>query len=140
MFAFLPLYKGAFAPGASYRDLSFRMAVQMYRIAWRTLTDKKYRSLFPVALTAPPRMYTDMGKVRVKESWQGEPDNCDICDAHCCIGLKCPLLDKNGRCLSYGSLYFGYFNCGRFPETQAQIDYYDCPKWEGREKEDTPEK
>jgi hypothetical protein len=41
------------------------------------------------------------------------------------------MLDKDGKkCLSYGSLYFGYLFCGRYPQNQGQIDLYQCPKWE----------
>jgi len=31
--------------------------------------------------------------------------------------------------MSYDSFYWRYFNCGRYPAAQNQIDYYECPKW-----------
>ncbi len=27
------------------------------------------------------------------------------------------------------SFFWRYFNCGRFPSQQSEIDYYGCPKW-----------
>jgi len=133
MLVLAPLYKGAFAPRVAYRDLRpFRLWLNAYRVAWRTLTDKKYRAAFPAIMTSPPMSHTDLRWVRVKESWQGEEKNCDVCLAACCAQVKCPLVGTDKRCMSYGSLFFEYFYCGRYPETQKQIDYYACPKWEVR--------
>ena len=133
LFILAPLYKAALAPRVSYRDINpFRVWSCMFRIAWRTLTSKNYRSIFPIKLTDPPKLHTDLKLVRVKDSWQGAKDNCDLCQASCCMALRCPLLGENGRCLGYDSWFFNYFYCGRYPENQGQIDYYKCPKWEVR--------
>ena len=127
----LPVYKQAFAPHARYRDLKLLALWPFaYKIIWRSITDKTYRTAFTVKMTASPTMHTDTRHVRVKECWSGGPDDCDQCEAACCSVLQCPLLDGNNRCLSYNSLFFGYLHCGRFPETQQQINYYQCPKWE----------
>ena len=133
MFVLAPLYKGAFAPSAAYRDLSpFRLWARAYNVAWRTLTDKSYRAAFPGMLADPPKSHTDLSRVRVKESWHGAEKNCDVCKASCCIQVDCPLVGTDMRCMGYGSLFFAYFYCGRYPENQKQIDYYACPKWEAR--------
>ena len=127
----LPAYKHAFFPHARYRDIKFLALWPFaYKIIWRSFTDKTYRTAFTVKINTPPRIHTDTSLTRVKQNWNGGPDDCDQCKAACCSVLKCPLLDGNNRCLSYGSLFFGYLHCGRFPETQQQIDYYQCPKWE----------
>jgi hypothetical protein len=31
--------------------------------------------------------------------------------------------------MSYNSFYWRYFNCGRYPTSQQEIDLYECPKW-----------
>ncbi len=55
---------------------------------------------------------------------------CNGC-IQCCTRRSCPLLDtERNLCRSYGSFFWRYFNCGRYPENTAQIRHYDCPKWE----------
>jgi len=131
MFVFFPLYKGAFAPRAPYRELCvLSLWKHVYKIVWRNISDPKYRSMYPSKITDPPKLHTDRSFVRIKDSWQGGENDCDICQASCCVQLKCPLLGESGRCLGYDSLFFSYFYCGRYPENQSQIDYYNCPKWE----------
>ena len=135
MFLLAPLYKGAFAPHAPYRDLRiFRLWTHAYKIMWRSLSDKSYRDLYPSKMTDAPKFYNDRRSVKIKESWRGSggsDGDCDLCMNSCCKQIKCPMLDKDGRrCLSYGSVYFGYLFCGRYPENQGQIDLYECPKWE----------
>ena len=131
MFVFAPLYKWAFAPRASLRDLPvLSMWAHVYKVIWRSISDKSYRDMYPSKITDPPKLHTDRGLVRVSAAWHGAEDNCDACLKTCCSVLKCPLFGKDGRCAGYDSLFFNYFFCGRYPENQAQIDYYDCPKWE----------
>ena len=31
--------------------------------------------------------------------------------------------------MGYDSFYWRYFNCGRYPANQEEIDWYECPKW-----------
>ena len=133
MFVLAPLYKGAFVPRAPWRDVRvFHLWAHTYRVIWRTLSSKDYRDLFPSKLTDPPMFSNDPSAMRIKASWQGTADNCDGCQNSCCAQIKCPMLMANGRCLSYGSIYYGYFYCGRYPSSQGQIDLYQCPKWEER--------
>jgi hypothetical protein len=132
MFVLAPLYKRAFAPLASYRDFSGRIGRvwgHIYKVMWRSLSSKRYRDLYPSKLTDPP-MYGNSPDMRIRDSWSGAPDNCDGCRLSCCRQIGCPLMDANHRCLCYGSLYFGYLYCGRYPSSQGQVDLYDCPKWE----------
>ena len=127
----MPVYKQAFAPHARYRDLKLpAIWFYAYKIMWRYLIDTSYRDTFAVKMTSPPKMHTDTRLVRIKANWQDETDHCDQCKAACCTVLQCPLLNENNRCFSYGSLFFAYMHCGRFPENQKQIEYYQCPKWE----------
>ena len=133
MFVLAPLYKGAFAPKAGIRDLEiFRIWGHVYKIIWRSISDKSYRDMYSSKITDPPKTNTSLDLVRIKDSWEGNEGDCDACKNSCCVQLGCPLMAKNGRCLSYDSLFFNYFFCGRYPENQSQIDYYDCPKWEVR--------
>jgi len=133
MIVLAPLYKAAFAPYASYRDFNlFRVWIHIYKVIWRSLSDKKYEAMYPSKLTDPPKFNNDKCFVRIRESWKGDADNCDMCHESCCAQIKCPMLDEKRRCLSYGSLYFGYLYCGRYPENQSQMDLYQCPKWEMR--------
>ena len=131
MFVLAPLYKMAFAPSVPVRELRiFRLWAHVYKVMWRSLSDKSYRDMYPSKISDPPKLHTDRSLVRINTSWTGDEGNCDACKNSCCVQLKCPLMADNGRCLGYNSLFFNYFYCGRYPENQSQIDYYDCPKWE----------
>jgi hypothetical protein len=131
MFVLAPLYKRAFAPRASYRDFRvFRVWAHIYKVMWRSISKKGYRDLYPSKLTDPPQYTNDYAVMRIRESWKGSKDNCDGCALSCCAQIECPMLDAGGRCLSYGSAYFGYLFCGRYPSNQGQVDLYNCPKWE----------
>jgi hypothetical protein len=131
MFVFAPIYKGAFAPRASYRDFQIlRVWTHVYKVMCRSITNKGYRDLYPSKLTDLPEFHNDLAVMRIRESWQGAEDNCDVCKLSCCAQIKCPMLDTKGRCLSYMSIYFGYLFCGRYPSNQGQVDLYNCPKWE----------
>ncbi len=103
---------------------------------WRTffvwLTDKGYRDMFCLPLATAPRSAPDQTIIQLTNTWQDEAGDCGQC-VRCCLKVKCPLLDhKTGFCLSYKTLHWRYFNCGRYPFTQKQIEYYACPKWELR--------
>ncbi|MCL2171705.1 MAG: hypothetical protein FWB71_06070, partial [Defluviitaleaceae bacterium] len=82
--------------------------------------------------TDPP-MFSNAAQMTIKPSWQaagGAPNNCDGCQNTCCHQINCPLIGADGRCIAYGSIYFGYLFCGQYPSNQGQCDLYDCPKWE----------
>ena len=131
MVVLAPVYKGAFAPNASYGDFRvLRLWAHMYKIMWRSISSKGYRDLYPSKLTDPPMLQNDQHVMRIRKSWGGASDNCDKCKSPCCAQISCPMTNEAGRCLSYGSLYFGYYYCGRYPNNQGQVDLYQCPKWE----------
>ncbi|MCL2637993.1 MAG: hypothetical protein FWD48_06425 [Oscillospiraceae bacterium] len=131
MFILAPLYKLAFAPKAQWKSLKpFLLWKHVYKVMWRSLSNKKYRDLYPSKITDAPQFQNSSEIMQLKASWQGAPDNCDKCENSCCAQISCPMLGENGRCLSYGSIYFGYYFCGRYPSNQGQVDLYDCPKWE----------
>ncbi|MCL2853186.1 MAG: hypothetical protein FWE20_09180 [Defluviitaleaceae bacterium] len=135
LLALAPLYKGAFAPNASYGDFRFfRVWAHVYKVMWRSISSKGYRDLYPSSIIDPPMLNNNQERLRVRESWRGDKDNCDMCENSCCAQINCPMM-VNKRCLSYGSLYFGYYFCGRYPNSQSQIDLYKCPKWEVRPQE-----
>ena len=126
---FLPLYKAAFAPNVPYKDLSFTVIWKhLFKSLWLLLTEKNFIGMYSVKLYAPPVLYNDT-TVCIKDSWKGGKYNCDACENICCRQINCPLL-RDKRCLGYGSLFYRYFSCGRYPVNQTQIDIYNCPKWE----------
>lgn len=105
-------------------------SLHMWHILFRWMTDKEYRSMSAQAFTDPPMSSPDLSKVRVAPSWTTGQQDCAMC-GRCCNKIGCPFMDKTTmRCASYNSVFWRYFNCGRYPETQKQITYYDCPKWE----------
>ncbi|MDA8124047.1 MAG: hypothetical protein M0009_02500 [Deltaproteobacteria bacterium] len=94
------------------------------------LREPEYRNMFAIPLTAPPLLSPDLSLVKVSAAWPKDAAACNGC-AQCCTRIACPLLDREvNHCRSYGSFYWRYFNCGRYPERLAQIRYYHCKKWE----------
>jgi len=131
MFLLAPVYKRVFVPFASFKDLKIlKIWRHVYKIAWRSVSNKNgYRDLFPSKLTDPP-MHGNADCMKIRASWQGVEGTCDGCENTCCEQIKCPLFSEKRRCLCYGSLYFGYYFCGRYPSSPAQVLMYNCPKWE----------
>lgn len=100
-----------------------------YRQLYMLLTQPAYWQCCTLPLTAPPRKAPDKETVQLAATWNTAENECGDC-SQCCSQLRCPLLDdKTGYCRSYNSFFWHYFNCGRYPSTQAQIDYYGCGKW-----------
>lgn len=100
------------------------------RYVCRGFRDSEYRKEFSVSLFDPPLVSPSADALRIKKSWQGPVENCDGC-ADCCKRIRCPLLDaQSNHCLSYGSFYWRFFSCGRYPVNRFQAAYYECPKWE----------
>jgi len=112
-----------------YRHYFWPMAAIFWKGFMKWLTDKDYREAFVIPLTSPPMNAPDPNRVKLAEDWKGDPNDCGGC-VNCCEQLRCPLLDKKSRlCPSYGSFYWRYFSCGRYPVSNAHARYYDCKKW-----------
>ncbi len=85
--------------------------------------------MFSVPLTSPPKSAPDLSIVKIRADW-ADGSSCGSC-SKCCDQVSCPVLDKDsGLCLGYNAFFWRYFNCGRFPSYQSEIDYYSCPKWQ----------
>lgn len=100
-----------------------------YHQLYLIFTNKKYREMFSIPLTAPPMKQPDKYRLGLSPSWKTGADECQGCSS-CCIKLGCGLFDREkGTCHSYDSFFWRYFNCGRYPRNQKEIDFYECPKW-----------
>ena len=111
-----------------WRYLRFfpRIIAHVYRIFYLMLKDR-YAFIFSVPLDSPPQSRPDPSKVEITHDWPHGESSCGTC-YNCC--LSCPFVDRtNHRCLSYNSPFWKYFNCGRFPISPKQIEYYRCTKW-----------
>lgn len=109
------------------------VAIYCWRMLIHWLKDKEYREMFSLPLFSPPLTSPDQTKFQLADHWENNGFDCDQC-IKCCLKIDCPLLDKkNKRCLSYNSLHWRYFNCGPYPVSQKQIDYFQCTKWVKRE-------
>ena len=98
----------------------------------RTMARDRRGFMLSVPLTSPPRSVPDARATRLRPDWPHR-QSCGDCN-NCCYhgGRACPLLDTtdgSGLCRGYNSFYWRYFNCGRFPSAQPEVDYYDCRKW-----------
>jgi len=113
-----------------YHRYSFPVTVSAWRLLKEWIHNPAYRSMFAIPLTAPPMIGPDRSRVRVRDSWHEQDGACNGC-TRCCTMRHCPMLDtERNRCRSYGSFFWRYFNCGRYPENSEQIRFYECNKWE----------
>jgi len=113
-----------------YRRLFLPLAVSHLKLIIDGLLNPDYRRMFTIPLTTPPLTSPDLSRVQIRTTWPEGACGCNGC-TQCCIERSCPLLDpEQNRCKSYGSFFWLYFNCGRYPENVQQIRYYECPKWE----------
>lgn len=110
----------------------FRLGPRLYWYivvsAVRIARSNGYAFVFSVPLTDPPRSQPDPANTRPRTDWP-HGYSCGDC-TKCCDVVSCPLVVNGKGCLGYDSLYWRYFNCGRFPASPKQLAYYDCPKWE----------
>jgi hypothetical protein len=112
-----------------YLAPGLRLPVHGLRLFRAMLTiDKGF--MFEVPLTAEPRCVPDPALTIRRHDWP-HGRSCGDC-ANCCkpLGHACPLLGSDyGYCLGYGSFYWRYFNCGRFPSVPEELEFYGCRKW-----------
>jgi len=89
-----------------------------------------------IPFSEPPMSSYNKTLIKNRDLWE-YGDSCGNC-SDCCTLLNCFFLDKeNKKCLSYNSLFWKYFNCGRFPVNYKQIEYYNCPRFEAINREET---
>jgi len=107
----------------------WRLLPHGWMILWMVLR-KQGQFMFSVPLTSPPQSVPDRNRVRLSPHWE-HGSSCGDCQRCCQVQeLHCPVLDHNtGFCSGYDSFYWRYFNCGRYPSRQFEIDYYGCDKW-----------
>ncbi len=112
----------------NYLGIGWRVNIHAYRLFFMMLRGEFLQS---VPLTAPPASAPDRTLVRISPEWE-HGESCGYCGV-CCDILSCPLMDKKTRtCMSYNTFLWRYFNCGRFPTNQKEIEKYKCRKWEMR--------
>jgi len=107
---------------------AWRLYAHGLKMFYLTLKGENNGFLFSVPLTSPPVSSPLSSVVKLRSDWK-EGSSCGDC-SRCCSKIGCPVLnEENGLCLGYDSFYWRYFNCGRYPSMQSEIDYYGCPKW-----------
>lgn len=126
-----------------HREFKFLKYSRLWYSAYRLfarhmlliIRNREYRKRFKVRLTDAPHSSPDLRILRISESWKGDIHTCNGCIS-CCDQLGCIFLDREKKhCRAYKSFYWNYFNCGRYPTNQFQIDYYKCPKWKIKEEQ-----
>ena len=136
------LFLYVIAPYTSYfffNDLRFWKYIKFYHkyyfysftYLYRILSRKKelVKTLLP--LTSPPMDHPDPALFRITKEWHLPLDSCGDCHRCCTFVTKCCFLDEEGnKCLCYGSLFWKFFNCGRYPSSKAILDYCKCKKYE----------
>ena len=106
-----------------------------YRMLYYVLRGDNDGFMLDVPLAAPPYSAANRDEVELQPTWEFGLA-CGPC-TRCCSKLHCPVLDtKLGLCRGYDSFFWRYFNCGRYPTAQREIDYYLCNKWQFREPQD----
>ena len=107
----------------------WRLLPHGWMILWLVLR-KQGQFMFSVPLASPPQSVPDRDRVRLSPHWN-HGSSCGDCQRCCQVQeLHCPVLDHStGFCSGYNSFYWRYFNCGRYPSRQLEIDYYGCNKW-----------
>lgn len=101
---------------------------QAYKMLLYIVQRRNGGYMLSVPLTAQPHSTVNPDVVELAATWEFGT-SCGPC-SRCCEKIKCPILDREtGLCRGYDSFFWRYFNCGRFPNAQVEIDYYRCPKW-----------
>ncbi len=130
------------APYTSYfffNDLRFWKYLKYYHkyffysasYIWALLNRERGLIKSVLTLTSDPMDRPDPALFCIAKHWNLPADSCGECYRCCIFVIECCFLDKSkNRCMTYGSLYWKYFNCGRFPSSQAMLDYVKCPKYE----------
>lgn len=115
-----------------YHRFTFPLVRAYWKLVFEWLANSDYRRMFAIPWTAPPMIGPDRSLVRISAEWVQSDSACNGC-VECCVRRACPMLDRERHlCRSYGSFFWRYFNCGRYPENGEQIRFYECRKWQVR--------
>lgn len=96
-----------------------------------TILEDGALTLFHLPMTSPPADSPDPGMFRLAKEWNFPEGTCGKCSNCCNFLTECCFYDKSqNKCLCYGTLFWRFFNCGRFPLSKEQLDYFNCPKFE----------
>ena len=111
----------------------WRRGARLFPHGWRLLglvIRGEGMFMLGVPLGSAPQSAPSLETVALSPDWI-HGSSCGPCRRCCHLqSLRCPVLDPaSGLCGGYDSFYWRYFNCGRFPSAQKEIDYYGCPKW-----------
>ena len=128
LYLFSPLFSFWFLGTIQFWKFA-RMAPRLVGYAYTRAYHFLRKDFSPsIPITTPPMRSPDLRLVRINPGWQ-PGDSCTNC-GKCCRKIDCPLQEKEtGHCLAYDSFFWRYFNCGRYPSSQKEIDHYECPKW-----------
>lgn len=114
-----------------YINTAFKLWLHGYKMVFHILSGENGGFMMDVPLNSPPHQAPNRNLVSLKATWE-HGNSCNTC-SNCCVNYKCPVLIKEtGLCAGYNSFFWRYFNCGRFPTNQRELDYYECPKWDLR--------
>ena len=111
-----------------YIESSPRLYLHGWKMSTLLLFGQNEGFMMSVPLRAPPHSSPPRELTVISPAWESG-NSCGNCDL-CCTKIKCPILDKKtGLCRGYDSFFWRYFNCGRFPSAEREIQYYGCEKW-----------
>jgi len=108
--------------------LGFRLWLHMFGFLGRLIRWENHGFMFSLPIAAQPFSAPNRSIVQLSSNWESG-SSCGGC-SRCCDKIACPILDQERKlCTGYNSFFWRYFNCGRFPSVEREIDYYGCPKW-----------
>lgn len=132
----IPVYTWYFHRGLkflNYARFCYPSYLMLVSHLWQLIQYRDYRRHFKIGWGDPPKGSPDLSILRFRDAWKGDIHTCSGCIS-CCEQLDCVFLDRAKKhCRYYNSFYWNYFNCGRYPASQFQIDHYKCPKWKIKE-------
>ncbi len=103
-----------------------------YSLSYLWITLWRKQELLPalLPLTAPAMDHPDPTLFHLAPDWPYPADSCGTCNNCCTFVVTCCFLNTtNNSCVCYGSLFWRYFNCGRFPSSRQLLKTCDCRKF-----------
>ena len=119
-----------------YLRLYHRYTIFSFVYIYRLVRYKNELVKTVLPLTSPPMEHPDPALFRISGNWKLPVDSCGDCNRCCTYVVKCCFLDESRKkCLSYGSLFWRFFNCGRFPASREMLLSCGCKKYEAVEED-----